>query len=211
MPSTINDISVDSYLQIGCGRCDKFQTPACKVHTWPEELVALRALVNETELHEEMKWGSPCYTLDGRNVVMISAMRDYCALSFFKGSLLSDPDDLLVAPGPNSQAARLLKFTSLDQIEAKRDAIRQALTEAIRRERAGEKVAFRKQPEPVPAELQAVLDADPQVAAAFASLTPGRQRSHILHVSGAKRSTTRERRAGKCKVKILAGKGFQER
>lgn len=211
MDRTLQTVSVDAYLVEGCGRCDHFRTPECKVHRWTAELVALRALVLGTGLREEMKWGNPCYTLDGGNVLMVAAFKEFACLSFFKGALLPDPAGLLEAPGPNSQAARLVKFTSSAAVEQHREAAVALVRAAIEVERSGAKVEFARSPEPVPEELQARLDADPTLQAAFAALSPGRQRSHILHVSGAKTPAARQSRAGKCVEKILQGKGFLDR
>lgn len=207
----INNESVDAYLAIGCGRCALFRTPQCKVHTWARELVALRALLNASELDETMKWGSPCYTLDGANVAMIVAFNDWCGLSFFKGVLLEDPDGLLDVPGPATHAGRVLKLHSVDELEARRAAMQGFVQQAIALERAGATVPERPRDEPMPDELQAMLDGNPVVAEAFQALTPGRQRSYVLHVGGAKQAKTRVSRAEKCIPKILAGKGFNER
>ncbi len=207
----MNRDSVDAYLSDGCGRCDRYKTPQCKVHLWTEALVQLRAILLESGLTEAMKWGSPCYALDGKNVVMLVSRNDYCALSFFKGALLTDERDVLAPPGPNSQAARLLTFTSARQVEASREYASRLITQAIELERSGAKVQFRRSPGPVPDELQARLNADAELRAAFSALTPGRQRSHILHVSGAKQRKTREARVARCVPKILEGRGFNER
>lgn len=203
--------TADAYLADGCGRCDQYQTPTCKVHTWHNELVGLRALALATGMREEVKWGSPCYTLDGGNVVMVTAFREFACLSFFKGTLLDDPQGLLEAPGPNSQAMRLLKVRSVEELAARQDAARAFLAQAVELERAGAKVEMGARVEPVPDELQALLDADPALAAAFAALTPGRRRSHVLHVAGAKSVAARSGRAEKCAEKIRAGKGFLDR
>jgi uncharacterized protein YdeI (YjbR/CyaY-like superfamily) len=207
----MNNTSVDAYLEDGCGRCEHYKTPQCKVHRWTEALVALRAVLLESGLTEEMKWGSPCYTLNGKNVVMLSSFKGYCALSFFKGALLADERGVLAPPGPNSQAARLFKFASAEQVRAHRQLAARYIEEAIEVAKAGAKVTFGQSPEPVPAELQARLDAAPPLKAAFDALSPGRRRSYILHVSGAKQSKTREARAERCIPKILEGKGFNER
>ncbi len=207
----MNDASVDSYLQDGCGRCDRYQTAECKVHRWTEALKLLRELVSESGLTEEMKWGSPCYTLNGKNVVAIASLNDFCALSFFKGAILKDELGVLEAPGPNSRHVRYLKFTSAEDVEARREVAVALIARAIQAERSGKKVAPPPAAEPMPDELQARLEADPALAAAFEALTPGRRRSHILYVSGAKQSKTRQDRAGRCRPKILAGKGYNER
>lgn len=120
----MNTTSVDAYLRDGCGRCDKYQTPACKVHLWTAPLEALRALLRSTELVEEMKWGSPCYTLGGKNVVMLTSFKEHCALQFFKGAALDDEAGVLERPGPSSQQVRLVKFRSLADVTARRAVVR---------------------------------------------------------------------------------------
>ncbi len=207
----MNTTSVDSYLQDGCGRCDRYRTAECKVHRWTATLLALRELLSESGLTEEMKWGSPCYTLDGKNVVMIASLHDFCALSFLKGAILEDEHGVLEAPGPNSRIARYLKFTSAEQVQARRAIAAKLIEQAIEAERAGKRVPPRSATEPIPEELQARLDADPLLAEAYEALTPGRRRSHILYVSGAKQSKTRGARAERCVSKVLAGKGYNER
>ncbi len=207
----MNTTSVDAYLRDGCGRFEKYQTPACKVHKWTKALVALRALVLECGLTEEMKWGSPTYTLDGKNVVMIASFVDRCVLQFFKGAALEDPDSVLESPGENSRFVRFLPFRTEAEVMARRAVARRLVEQAIALERAGVEVEPEGAPEPVPAELAERLAADPALARAFAALTPGRRRSHVLHVSGAKQSETRARRAERCAADILAGRGFHER
>lgn len=207
----MNTTSVDSYLQDGCGRCDLYRTPACKVHRWTAGLQVMRELLLAAGLTEEMKWGSPCYTLDGKNVAMIVSFKESCALQFFKGAALDDPAGLLESPGPNSQYGRFMRFRSSEEVGEKRAQARQFVEQAIALERAGFKIAPPASREPMPAELEQRLAADPQLAQAFAALTPGRQRSHILHISGAKQSETRERRVERCAGEILAGRGFAER
>ncbi len=207
----MNRGDVDSFFADGCGRCDHYKTPRCKVHSWTEPLSLLREVLLGAGLKEQLKWGSPCYTDGGRNVVMLVAFKDYCGLSFFKGVLLTDTTGALRAPGPNSRAARYLAFTSADQVRERRELAGRFVREAIEVERSGRKVSFNKSVEPMPEELQSVLDADPAVKTAFEALTPGRRRSYILHVSGAKQARTRETRAGKCVPKILRAKGFNER
>ncbi|WP_417590410.1 YdeI/OmpD-associated family protein [Owenweeksia hongkongensis] len=201
---------VDLYFTEGCRRCPLGGTPQCKVHNWPEELQLLRKIVLDCGLTEESKWGVPCYTYKGANVAIVSAFKDYAALSFFKGALLSDENNLLDKPGENSQAARLFKFTKPQQIIEIEDLIKAYIFEAIEVEKAGLKVEFKKDLEPVPEELQNRLDEDPNLQSAFYSLTPGRQRSYILHISQAKQAKTRENRVEKCLPKIFSGKGYNE-
>ncbi len=207
----MNRGDVDSFLAHGCGRCEFYRTPQCKVHPWAGPLRALRALLLAAGLDEGLKWGSPCYTLEGKNVVMLVALRGWCGLSFFQGTLLPDEAGLLEAPGPNTQVARVLRFTAAEQVAERRDPIRRYVEAAIALARSGARVERVTTPGPVPAELQARLDDDPALQAAFEALTPGRRRSHVLHVEGAKQSATRATRAAKCVARILAGKGFNER
>ncbi len=205
----MNNTSVESYLAEGCGRCEHYQTPQCKVHLWTEELLALREILRSSGLEETMKWGSPCYTFDGKNVAMMGSFRDYCSISFFKGVLLEDPEGVLEAPGPNSRHARLLKFRSMDDVERLASQALNFLNQALEIQKKGLKVDA-AEAEPLPDELEARLLSEDGLWEAYEALTPGRQRSFILHVSGAKNPETRVRRAEKCVPKIWAGKGFNE-
>jgi uncharacterized protein YdeI (YjbR/CyaY-like superfamily) len=180
---------------------------------WRDEIAELRRIVLECGLTEEVKWGAPCFTADGGNVVIIGVLNDYCCLSFFKGVLLTDPEGILQAPGENSRSGRLIPFTAVDQILAQEATLKAYVDEAAGLERAGATVDFAKDREdlPVPAELQARLDDDPAFRAAFEALTPGRRRGWILHFSGAKQSATRASRIEKAAPRILAGKGMHDR
>ena len=204
--------NVDQYLAEGCGRCSLGGTPDCKVHQWSQELQKLRSMALECGLTEESKWGVPCYTYHGANVAMISAFKDYCSLSFFKGALLKDKYQMLEKPGPNSQAARLFKFTNLEQILQAEDSIRLYLFEAIEVEKKGLKVGMQaKDHLDYPDELQAKFKDIPELKTAFEALTPGRQRGYIIHFSQPKQSKTRLARIEKLIPKIMDGKGFFDR
>jgi uncharacterized protein YdeI (YjbR/CyaY-like superfamily) len=177
---------------------------------WPGEIAALRDVLTETELTEDIKWGKPCYTHDGHNVVIVQEMRDVLALMFFKGALLADPHHVLVDQGPNSRSAKRIEFTSVDQIRRLADTITSYIAEAIGVEESGLDVG--PAPELVLVhELQERLDRDPELAAAFHSLTPGRRREYHLQISSAKQSSTRAARVEKYAPKILAGKGLRDR
>ena len=180
---------------------------------WRDEIAELRRIVLECGLTEEVKWGAPCFTADGGNVVIIGVLNDYCCLSFFKGVLLKDPEGILQAPGENSRSGRLIPFTAVDQILAQEATLKAYVDEAAGLERAGATVDFAKDREdlPVPAELQARFDDDPAFKAAFEALTPGRRRGWILHFSGAKQSATRASRIEKAAPRILDGKGMHDR
>ena len=205
-----NDISI--YLASGCGRCDLFDTPQCKTVTWSAEIRALRQIMLSTELTEEMKWGSPVYTLNGKNVIMLAAFKPYVCLSFFKGALLEDPYNLLHAPGKNSQVWHLLRFTSVDEIPDSESMIREYIAHAIAIERAGKTVDLPARHDlEFPPELESVFENDPAFKAAFEALTPGRQRGYNLHFTGAKQSKTRYARIEKCMPAIMEGKGLHDR
>jgi uncharacterized protein YdeI (YjbR/CyaY-like superfamily) len=180
---------------------------------WLDEIAELRRIVLECGLTEEVKWGAPCFTADGGNVVIIGVLNDYCCLSFFKGVLLKDPEGILQAPGENSRSGRLIPFTAVDQILAQEATLKAYVDEAAGLERAGATVDFAKDREdlPVPAELQARFDEDPAFRAAFEALTPGRRRGWILHFSGAKQAATRASRIEKAAPRILDGKGMHDR
>jgi uncharacterized protein YdeI (YjbR/CyaY-like superfamily) len=206
---------VDDYLRDGCGRCEHYRTPACKVHRFRPVLEALRELARASGLDEQVKWGSPCYTLGGKNVLMLGAFVEHCRLSFFKGAALASVSgadgEALVSPGPSSRFARYLSFGSVDEVNARRALVARLIEQAVALERAGVRVTPTGPREPMPLELEQRLAAEPALRRAFDALTPGRQRSHVLHVSGAKESETRARRAERCAPDILAGRGFRER
>ena len=202
---------VDEYFTEGCGRCPLGGTSDCKVNKWPEELKKLRSVVLDCGLTEELKWGVPCYRYQNSNIVIVSAFKEYCALSFFKGSLLSDSNGILKKPGENSQAVRLIKFTRVQEIVEVEAILKAYIFEAIELEKAGLKVDFKKNPEPVPDELQQILNDDLYFKTAFEALTPGRQRGYILYFSQPKQSRTRLARIKKCIPKILNGKGLNDK
>jgi uncharacterized protein YdeI (YjbR/CyaY-like superfamily) len=203
--------TVDNYLLEGCGRCPLGGTPDCKVHQWTSALQLLRRIVLDCGLTEESKWGVPCYTFQQKNVLMVSALKDHCSISFFKGSLLRDHKNLLVKPGPNSQAVRLFKFRHINEIEAIEKDIKTYILESIEVEKAGLKVPFIKKPEPIPEELDVKLEEDPALKTAFEALTPGRQRGYILYFSQPKQSKTRMARIEKCTPMILTGLGLHDK
>jgi len=178
---------------------------------WQKEADKLRKIVLDCDLTEEMKWGKPCFTYQKKNVAIVIPLKDACALSFFKGALLNDPRHILQKIGQHTQAGRWIKFTSLKEITAMQSILRNYIYEAIEVEESGKKVTFQKASAyAVPEELQARLDASPELRAAFEALTPGRRKSHIFHVSGAKQVKTRAARAERCVSMILSGRGFNE-
>lgn len=189
----------------------KVETFYAEATRWRQELAALRAILRDSPLSETFKWRSPCYTFEGGNVATVWGLKAACALSFFKGVLLKDPEQILVAPGENSRSVRLAKFTCLPDIVALEDVLKAYVREAIELERAGRKVAFAKDDLPAPPELRDRMAGDPAFKAAFEALTPGRRRGYLLHFSQARQSATRAARIEKCLPRILDGKGLHDR
>ena len=177
---------------------------------WRAEVAELQRILSEFDLKEERKWGKPCYTLDGKNVVIIQGFNHYCALGFFQGALMKDPKKLLVQLG-QVQAGRVMKFTSAEEIASKAATIRAYVREAVAAAKAGMKVEMKPRELPVPEELKEKFRTDPKFKRAFEALTPGRQRGYLYHFAGAKQSHTRTARIEKAAPAIFEGRGFLER
>jgi uncharacterized protein YdeI (YjbR/CyaY-like superfamily) len=178
---------------------------------WREEFAQLRRIVLDCELTEELKWGKPCYSVQGGNVVLIHGFKAYCALLFMKGALLRDARGILVRQTEQVQAARQIRFTTVREILKLEPVLKAYVREAVEVEKAGLQVEFKRTEEfNVPAEFQARLDKTPALKKAFAALTPGRQRGYLLYFSGAKQSQTRAARVEKWLPHILAGKGLDD-
>lgn len=182
-----------------------------KAAKWQKEQEELRAIVLDCQLTEELKWGSPCYTFQNSNIVLIHAFKEYCALLFFKGALLSDADDILVQQSENVQAARQIRFTDLKEIVDQNTILKNYIYQAIEVEKAGLKVILKKTKEfEVTEKFQKKLKEDSNLEIAFKALTPGRQRAYLLYFSSPKQSKTRESRIEKSIDQIMAGKGLND-
>ena len=177
---------------------------------WREEANALRPILCDAGLDEELKWGKACYTAGGKNIAIVQRMNAFLALMFFKGALLDDPKGLLKRQGPNSNAARRLEFTSVEDVNKAKGPIKRFVRQALALEKAGVAVA-KPTPAPLAKELLARFKKDPALHTAFKALTPGRQRYYNIHFSEPARAETRERRIDACTPRILAGKGFRDR
>lgn len=179
---------------------------------WHDEALALRAVLKGCGLDEALKWGKPCYSHDGGNICIIQRFRDFLALMFFKGALVDDPDGILAPQGPNSRSGYRVTFNSLEEVEAKADAVRACAASAIEVERRGLKIeAVEPRDLDLPDELVDAFDTDPDFRAAFEALTPGRQRGYVLHFAGAKQAATRTSRIETSRTSIFRGKGLQDR
>lgn len=183
-----------------------------RLKQWQDEFKIMREIIRETELVEDYKWMHPCYTLENKNVVIIQDFKHYCALLFEKGSIMEDPYQSLIQQTKNVQAARQLRFESLEEVENRRDEIKWYVEEAIRIEKSGKQVPMKKTADyEMPEELQIKLNDSPQLEEAFYNLTSGRQRQYMFHIGQAKRATTREKRVEKYVDHILEGKGIDDK
>ena len=177
---------------------------------WRAEADALRAALLDCGLAEELKWGKPCYSYDGKNIAIIQRMKDFLALMFFKGALLTDPDGVLERQGPNSRSGFRARFTSVKDVSRMKKSLKALVREAIDVEKKGLKVEKSNDLD-MPAELVDAFDQDPDFKAAFDALTPGRRRGYVLHFSEAKQAKTRAARIEKYRDKIFEGRGFHDR
>ncbi len=178
---------------------------------WREEFTELRKIVLDCQLTEELKWGVPCYTFQGKNTVLIHGFKEYCAVLFFKGALLKDARGILVQQTENVQASRQIRFTNVQEIVGIEPILKDYIREAVEVEKAGLNVDFKKNAElTIPVELQSKFNEIPALKTAFGALTPGRQRAYVLYFSQPKQSKTRESRVEKCVPQILEGKGLHD-
>ena len=184
-----------------------------KVSKWQKEVRQLRTIVLSCGLNEELKWGVPCYIFQNSNIVLIHDFKEYCAVLFFKGALLNDPNGILIQQTKNVQAARQIRFTSVREIVEIKSVLKAYIYEAIEVEKAGLKVMYKKTKDfKIPEEFQKKLSAKggPALKKAFTALTPGRQRAYIFYFSAPKLSKTREARVEKYLPHILKGKGLDD-
>lgn len=182
-----------------------------KSQKWQNELEKLRTICLDCGLIEVLKWGCPTYTFQKNNVVLLHTFKGYCAVLFFKGALLNDENGLLVQQTPNVQAARQMRFVTIEEINQRQATLKAYLYEAIEVEKTGLKVVLKKPSAfEVAPEFQHKLDHDSALKSAFEALTPGRQNAYLLHFAAAKQAKTRESRVEKYTPKILNGKGLED-
>jgi uncharacterized protein YdeI (YjbR/CyaY-like superfamily) len=202
---------VETILAEGCGRCKLVGTPQCRIIIRNEEMRALRNIALETGLDEEVKWGFPAYTFKKKNIFMLGSFKEHSTIMFFKGALLSDPEQILVQPTENTNSGRQMRFTNAKEIQKLKKTILSYMFEAVELEQSGAKVEAKKTSEyPMPDELKQKFKELPELKLAFEKLTPGRQRGYLLHFSQAKQSATRLSRIEKSMEAIFNGKGLNE-
>ncbi len=202
---------IDVYFASGCGRCERFATPDCATRRWADGLQQLRRLCLDMPLVETVKWGHPCYMHAGRNIAVLGAFRDDLRISFFNAALLKDPQGVLERQGPNTRHPDMIRFTDNAGVGAMAATLQAYLHEAMGYAGAGIRPPRDAQALELPDELLEALEADTALAEAFHALTPGRQRSHVIHLMAAKKSETRVARILAARDRILTGKGAQER
>jgi len=178
---------------------------------WQKEYSKLRTIILDCGLVEELKWGCPCYTFENRNIILIHGFKEYCAVLFFKGALLNDPEGILIQQTENVQSARQARFTNVKEVTKLERVLKTYIYEAIEVERAGLNVKLKKTKDfKIPEEFQTKLNKMPSLKKAFDKLTPGRQRAYIFHFSQPKQSKTRTARVEKYVKHILGGKGLED-
>ncbi|MEY8848777.1 DUF1801 domain-containing protein [Psychroserpens sp. XS_ASV72] len=188
---------------------DKVEHYFAKLKAWKPELTKLRDLILDCGLEEEYKWRNPCYTDNGKNIIILGYTKEFCTVSFLKGELLKDQKNRLHKAGPNSRSAKYLSFTSEKEIDKNQDIIKSYINEAIDIERKGLKIDYKKDQElKLPKELIEKFNENPKLEKAFTSLTKGRQRGYLLHFSAAKQSKTIISRIEKYEERIYNGKGM---
>ncbi|MBT9447626.1 MAG: YdeI/OmpD-associated family protein [Hyphomonadaceae bacterium] len=203
--------AIEDYFSKGCGRCARFDTPDCATRRWASGLADLRRICVAAGLVETVKWGHPCYMLAGRNIAIIGAFRDDFRLTFFNAALMTDPKGVLEKQGPNTRHNGMMRFTDASTVATMAPIIGAYLAEAMRYADAGVVAAKETHDIDLPDELVEALDADPALAEAFHSLTPGRQRSYVINLGSTRSSATRTARIAKFRDRIIAGKGATER
>lgn len=202
---------IEDYFTQGCGRCARFATPDCSTRQWSRGLKDLRRICLKAGLVETVKWAHPCYMHAGRNIAIIGALRSDFRLNFMNAALMKDPEGLLEPQGPNTRHPGMIRFTRNAQVARMEPVILAYLAEAMGYAEAAIKPPREQHELDLPNELVEAMDSDPELAAAFHNLTPGRQRSYVINLNAAKTAATRRSRIAKFRNGILSGKGATER
>jgi uncharacterized protein YdeI (YjbR/CyaY-like superfamily) len=201
----------DDFFTKGCGRCQRFATPDCSTRLWIEGLNGLRRICLEMGLEETVKWAHPCYMHAGRNVALFGAFRTDFRLTFLNARLLVDSEGVLEPQGPGSGTPGMIRFTAVGQVGEREPVIRTYLRQLMDHAEAGTEPPKVDREIDVSGELTDALDADPELAEAFAALTPGRRRGYLINLNQAKQPATRVARIEKFRDRIIAGRGLIER
>jgi uncharacterized protein YdeI (YjbR/CyaY-like superfamily) len=203
--------NASDFFRIGCGRCPLGGTPECKVLRYPAELALLRTMLLDGGLTEECKWGVPCYTYNGTNVALLSAVKAGCVVSFLKGSLITTGNNILEFAGEHSAIAKVFRTDSVARIDAHQAVLQRIIEEAIQIEQLGLTVPKVATQQDIPEELREAFEANPELRTAFFALPKGKQRGYIIHFSGAKQAATRRSRIASCTANIVLGIGLHDK
>jgi len=178
---------------------------------WKAEVKALRKVLLSCDLYEEIKWGKLCYSYGKTNVAIVYELKETAGIGFFKGALMKDPNHIMVSPGENSQAVKMIKFKQLSEIESSVNILKNYIDEAIQIEESGLKIQFKEKEElKYPEELLVKFAENRQLEEAFERLTPGRKRAYNLFFTAPKYSQTRVSRIEKHIDRIVEGKGLAD-
>lgn len=182
-----------------------------EMEPWVEELMLLREIILSTGLKEEIKWGGPIYTLDGKNVLAIGGFKNFATIWFHQGVFLSDPANVLInANEGNTRGLRQWRFTSMKEI--KPALVKKYVKEAIKNAKEGKEIKpEKKAPLAFPDVFAKAMKKDKALKTAFEKLTPGKQREYIEYITEAKQEETRLRRIEKSVPIILSGRGLNEK
>jgi len=178
---------------------------------WQDELRTLRKILSSTELQEEVKWGAPCYTYAGKNVVGIGAFKAYLGLWFYQGALLKEDQKALInAQEGVTKALRQWRMNSAKEIRPA--VIKRYVREAIQLVKDGRGIGpARKKRLALPPELKVALQQNEATNKKFSELTPGRQRDYVEYISSAKRAETKRSRVEKILPMIKSGAGLHDK
>lgn len=177
---------------------------------WKNELEFLRTILVQSELSEDLKWGAPVYTLEGKNVLGLGAFKSYVGLWFFQGVFLKDEKGLLVnAQEGKTKALRQMRFASLEEIDEK--VVKAYIEEAIQNQKAGKEFKPEKKVLVIPEELQTAFDADKSLKVCFEKLSPGKQKDYANYIAEAKQEKTKQKRLDKIIPLIKDGIGLHDK
>lgn len=179
---------------------------------WVEALTILRNIINSTEMEETLKWSSPVYTINGKNVLGLGAFNHHFGLWFFNGVFLKDEKKLLInAQEGKTKALRQMRFTTIEDIDKK--TVLTYVKEAIENQKLGKeiKVDRSKKETIIPEELKQELNKDTSYSSSFNNLTPYKQREYSEYIETAKREATKISRLEKIKPMILQGAGLNDK
>jgi uncharacterized protein YdeI (YjbR/CyaY-like superfamily) len=178
---------------------------------WVNELMLLREIILSCGLNEEIKWGGPIYTLDGKNVLSIGSFKHFFTMWFHQGVFLSDPKKVLINAGEGrTRGLRQWRFTSKEEINT--TLVKKYVQEAVKNAKAGKEIKPEKKATlPLPSELKAAFTKNKIAQASFEELTPGKQREYIEYISEAKGEETRLRRVQKSLPIIISGLGLNDK